>query len=188
MSTTDRRSRGGRLANLVHLPLSDRRFWNLQAMVVAIFLAQFGVDLAQNHGALSVADFVLDLLLFVPIIYGGSVFGLPGSLGAALTGIVLLVPSGLFLRDNVTEFWGECSILATVLIISVQIGHQFEVDRGQREQLLRNERARVESELHTTIMEAAAQKELTKSEEHFRNAFENNNSGMAVADFSGRFV
>jgi len=188
MSTTDRRSRGELLANLVHLPLSDRRFWNIQAMVVVIVLVQFGVDLAQDHGVILVPDFVLVLMLFIPIIYGGSVFGLPGSLGAALTGIVLLVPRELFLDHDATQLWEELTILATALIIAVQVGNQFEVDRRQREQLLLNERAKVETELHATIMEAAAQKELARSEEHFRNAFENNNSGMAIADFTGRLV
>jgi diguanylate cyclase (GGDEF)-like protein/PAS domain S-box-containing protein len=188
MSTTDRRSRGGQLANWVHLPLSDRRFWNIEAIVVVIVLAQFGVDLAQDHGVISFPDFVLVLLLFIPIIYGGSVFGLPGSLGAALTGIVLFVPRELFLDHDTTQLWGEFGILVTMFIIAVQVGNQFERERRQREQLLLNERAKVETELHATIMEAAAQKELARSEEHFRNAFENNNSGMAIADFSGRFV
>jgi diguanylate cyclase (GGDEF)-like protein len=173
---------------LVHLPLSDRRFWNIQVMVVVIVLAQFGADLAQDHGLLSVPDFVLDLLLFVPIIYAGNIFGLVGSLGAALAGIVLLVPNELFLRHNATEFWGELSILVTALVIAVQIGNQFEVERRQREQLLRNERAKVETELHASIIQVAAQKELARSEEHFRNAFENNKSGMAIADFSGRLI
>ena len=187
-NTTDRRSREGLLVNLVHLPLSDRRFWNIQTMVVVIVLAHFGTDLAPHHGALSVPDFVINLLLFVPIIYGGSVFGLPGSLRAALTGIVLLVPDELFLRHNATQFWGEFSILVTALIIAIQVGNQFERERRQREELLLNERAKVETELHATIMEAANQKELARSGEHFRNAFENNNSGMAIADFSGHFV
>jgi len=173
---------------LVHLPLSDRRFWNILAMVVVIVLAHFGADLAQDHEALSVPDFVINLLLFVPIIYGGRVFGLVGSLAAALTGIVLLVPNELFLRHNATEFWGEFSILVTALIIAIQVGNQFERERRQREQLVLNERAKVETELRATIMEAAAQKELARSEEHFRNAFENNNSGMVITDFTGRFV
>jgi diguanylate cyclase (GGDEF)-like protein/PAS domain S-box-containing protein len=188
MSTTDRRSPGDLLANLVHLPVSDRRFWNIQAMVVAIFLAQFGVDLAQDHGVFPIPDSVLVLLLFIPIIYGGHVFGLVGSLGAALTGIVLFVPRELFSNHDPNQPWEEFGILVTMFIIAVQVGNQFEVDRLQREQLLLNERAKVETELHATIMEAAAQKELAKSEEHFRNAFENNNSGMAIADFSGRLV
>jgi diguanylate cyclase (GGDEF)-like protein/PAS domain S-box-containing protein len=157
-------------------------------MVVAIFLAQFGADLAQDHGVIPFPDFVLILLLFIPIVYAGHVFGLVGSLGAVLTGIVLFVPRELFTQHNATHLWGEFGILVTMFIIAVQVGNQFDVDRRQREQLLLNERAKVESELHATLLEVSAQKDLARSEEHFHNAFENNNSGMAVADLSGRLV
>jgi diguanylate cyclase (GGDEF)-like protein/PAS domain S-box-containing protein len=173
---------------LVHLPLSDRRFWKIQAMVVVIVLAQFGVDLAQDHGVITFPDFVLALLLFIPIIYGGNVFGRVGSLGAALSGVVLFVPRELLSDHDATQLWGEMGILVTALIIAVQVGNQFEREHRQRGQLLLNERARVATELHATLMEVAAQKDLARSEEHFRNAFENNNSGMAITDFSGRLV
>src|SRR5450631_1994236 len=168
MSATDRRACGGLLANLVHLPLSDRRFWNLQAMVVAIFLAQFGVDVAQDHGVISIPDSLIVLLMFIPIVYGGSVFGRAGSLGAIVTGLILFIPRELFSNHDANQLWEEFGILATACLIAVQVGNQFERERRQREQLLLNERTKVETELHATIMEVAAQKELAKSEEHFR--------------------
>jgi diguanylate cyclase (GGDEF)-like protein/PAS domain S-box-containing protein len=186
--TVGRQRRRDLLINVAHPPLSDRRFWKIQAMVMVILLAQLGVDLLQDHGALSVPDFTVDLLLFIPIIYAGNIFGLSGSLGAALTGFVLLLPDELLLHHSAVEIWAQWSIIFTMFVIAVVMGNRFEVERRQREQLIRAERAKVETELPATLMEVAAQKDLARSEEYFRNAFENNNSGMVITDIGGRLL
>ncbi len=150
------------LANLAHPPFSDRRFWSAQAMVAAIFVVHLGGDLAREHAMTPIPGFVWILLLFVPIIYAGMAFGLVGSLGAALTGIVLMAPLEILLPHSPTELWEAWATLVIVFVTAVMLGASFEETRAAAESM-------------------AAAEVLAKSEEGFRLAFEYNMAPMAVA-------
>lgn len=83
-----RRSRKDLLAGLAHPPLSDRRFWVVEATVVVVFLARLGTRFAVDRGVISsVPGSVWILLLLVPIVYEGRTFGFVGSFGTALAGL-----------------------------------------------------------------------------------------------------
>lgn len=153
-------------ANLMHPPFSDRRFWIAQAMVAVVFLIHLGGDLAQDRTTFPVPGFAWILLLFVPVVYAGLTFGLVGSLGVALSGIVVQLPSELYLPHTATELWAAWSIYVILLITSIVLGLGFEESLAGAKTL-------------------AFAEALVEREEHFRLAFENNMAAMAVADLDG---
>ena len=135
--------RGSMAANLAHPPLGDRRFWMVQAMVVVAVLVHLAGDLAQDAGVSPAPGFVWTLLLLVPTVYAGTVFGLVGSLGAAVGGIALLAPEELLTRHSSTEAWGAWGILSMVLVTAVLLGYRFEEERSLRHRMVAAERERI---------------------------------------------
>ena len=131
------------ITNLAHPPFSDRRFWNAQFMVVGVFIIHLVFDFAQDHSVLSVPGFVWILLLFVPVTYAGTVFGLVGSFSTALVGIVVLAPSELLLPHSSLDLWGAWSIFVTMVATSVVLGYRFEQEHGLSQQLLKAEKDRI---------------------------------------------
>ena len=166
---TVRLSAKGLLANLAHPPLSDRRFWVAQAMLALVFLVHLGADFAFYRAMSPIPGFVWALLLFVPVVYAGSAFGLVGSLGIALTGIAVMVPSDLVLSETTKYLWGTWGTSALVLVTAVLLGVSFD-------------------ETRLAVRAQAAADALAKSEEVFRLAFDDNMAAMAVADLEGRVL
>jgi diguanylate cyclase (GGDEF)-like protein/PAS domain S-box-containing protein len=139
-------------------------------MVVLVLAAHLGADIAQDSGALPVPGFIWVLALLVPVVYAGMAFGLVGSLGAALSATVVLVPEELLTTHTTTQLWAGWSILVMVVVIAVLVGHRFEVQQVV---------ARAEAK-------ATGAEALARSEERFRLAFENNMVGMVLVDGSDR--
>ena len=173
------------VVNLAHAPLGEGRFWAVQAMVIGLFVVHLVTTIAPIHHAIPVSDSTIDLLLFIPIVYGGAAFGLVGSLGASLTGIALTVPMQLLMDHPTSEIWQEWAVLATTVVVAIQVGHQYEVERRQRELLRQVERTKVESELRALRIDAESQRALARRDALFRDAFENNTSGMYLLDRDG---
>jgi len=141
-------------------------------MVAVVVLLHFVATVVQDQAIIPFPDFVWILLLFIPVIYAGMVFGLVGSLGTALIGIVLIAPMTLFLRDTSTELWGEWSILAVVLVSAIVLGDRFET-----QQVITNVEKAAE------ISEA-----LRNAEERFRMAFDAAPIGMTFTSSEGQFL
>ncbi|NNN12787.1 MAG: EAL domain-containing protein [Acidimicrobiaceae bacterium] len=158
-----RRSNRGRIGCVERSPFSDRRFWVSQLMVAGVLLIKLAGDFAEHRAITPIPDFVWALLLLIPVVYTGTVFGLVGSLSTALTGIVVLAPSELFLPHTDIERWGTWSILAMVVVTAVLLG-----DRHEKVRDLARKQTTVET--------------LAKSEERFRLAFDDNVAGMALVD------
>ena len=114
------------LMDLMHPPLSDRRFWLAQALIAAALLVRLGADLARDHGITAASGFVWILLLFVPIVYAGSTFGFIGSVSVAREGLVLSIPQELPLAHSETQLWGAWSILAMVVAVAILLGVYFD--------------------------------------------------------------
>ncbi|MHB8189367.1 MAG: sensor domain-containing protein [Ferrimicrobium sp.] len=152
--------------NLMHPPWSDRRFWTAQMLVVTVGLIHLGADIAQDRGIIPVPGFVWILLLLVPVVYAGLTFGMVGSLCIALVGIVVMIPTELFLPHTIVELWGAWSIYAMALIIAIVIG--FGVERSRME-----------------IVARTAAEVSVKEEQRFRLAFDENMIAMTVADLEG---
>ena len=176
------------LVNLAHPPLAEGRFWAVQAMVLGLFVVHVMIAFAPVRHAIPVTDSSIDLLLFIPIVYGGAVFGLVGSLGAALTSIALTVPMQVLMSHPTPEIFREWGVLATSVVVAIQVGHQYEVERRQRELLRQAEHTKVESELRALRTEAEVQKQLARRDALFHDAFANNTSGMYLLDRNGRLI
>ena len=167
-----RRSARDLPANLLHPPFSDRRFQVNMAMVGAVLLVHLGADIAQDRGVFLVPGFVWTLLLLVPVVYGGTVFGLVGSLPAAICAFVVLVPEELLTHHSPTELWGQWSILAIVLVVAILTGDRFDSERDLRERLVLAERERVVSYLGDQPLS-------------FRHLFEALPDGVVLSDADG---
>ncbi len=176
------------VVNLTRPPLAQRRFWTVQAMVVGLFIIHLATVYSPIHHVIPVADSTLDLLLFIPIVYGGAAFGLVGSLGASLTGIALTIPMQLLMDHPASEVWQEWAVLTTTVVVAIQVGHHYEVERRQRELLRRAERTKLESELRALRIDAEAQRALARRDALFHDAFANNTSGMYLLDRYGHIV
>ncbi len=176
------------VVNLVHPPLTSGRFWAVQAMVLGIFLVHVAIAVTPMRDVIAVPDSTIDLLLFIPIVYGGAVFGLVGSLGAALTSILLTIPMQVFMSHPTREIFREWAVLATAVVVAIQVGHQYEVERRQRELLRVAEHTKVESEVRALRTEAEVQRELARRDAHFHDAFANNTSGMYLLDPTGHII
>ena len=159
------RDRGVRKAlsmDLMHLPLKDRRFWLAQSLLGAALLVHLGADLVQDQGIIPTPGFVSILLLFVPIVYAGSTFGLTGSVAVALEGIVFSIPQELLLPHSATQLWGAWSVLAMVFAVAILLGERFDKER----------------ERHALQLAI----EHLETEQRFQLAFANNVAGMTITD------
>lgn len=128
------------ITNLLHPPVGDRRFWNINIMVGVASMIHFGADMLQDHGGISVPGFVSILLLFIPLVYAGTTFGLVGSLAVTSEGILVCTPTELFFPHTASELWGAWSILATVSFSAVLLGIRFEQDKALHKAQLTTER------------------------------------------------
>ena len=183
-----RRSVRDLAVNLAHPPVRDRRFWYVQAMVVAVFVLHVATDVTRLHHLVPVPDFTTTLLLFVPLIYGGGVFGLAGSLGATITGTLFTIPDELLWRHSTVDLWGERGILVTAFVVSIQVGHQYEVARRHREQLRRAERVKVAVERRALRNEVEAHRQIERRDRLFRDVFEVSTAGIFLLDGQGRLL
>ena len=154
--------------DLMHPPISDRRFWLAQALIAAALLVHLGADLARDHGITAAPGFVWILLLFVPVVYAGSTFGFIGSVSVALEGFVLSIPQELLLAHSETQLWGAWSILAMVVAVAILLGVYFDKER----------------ERHALDLAA----EHLETKKRFQLAFENNVAGMTITDLSRRIL
>ncbi len=155
------------LGSLAHPPIREARFWSTQVMVVAVALLHLSVDVLQDRGTWGVPSFIIIPFLLVPVIYGAMSYGLVGALGPALTGVLVLAPTELFLEHTSLELWGGWSNLAFVVLIAALLGDRFEVARE-------------------VLVERTSREVRASEERRFRLAFDNNLSAMAVVNDEGR--
>ncbi len=174
--------------NLARPPLAAGRFWAIQAMVVAVFVVHLVTSLSPVHHLMPVPASSIDLLLFIPIVYGGATFGLVGSFGAAVTGIALNVIMQLSMDHTSGEMLREWAVLAAAVVIALQVGHQYEVERRHRDLLRLAERGKVDGELRALRVEAEAQRQLARRDALFHDAFDSNTSGMYLLDSDARII
>lgn len=140
--------------------------------MAGIALVHFGADLVKDGGVISVPDFAWLLLLFIPVIYAGMTFGLVGSLDTALVGLATVAPVTLLQSHSSTELWGECSILAVMVLAAVVVGDRFETQQAFT-------RVRRSAEIFEAIRD---------SEERFRLAFDAAPIGMTFTSREGQFL
>lgn len=133
---------------LLRLPWRDPRFWAAQGVIVLAMTAHVLADYLQNRTGFPAPGLVSELLVFVAIFYAGAVFGLVGSLGTALSAVLVLLPSEFILPHNPVQVWDGWSIVLLGIFVALVVGARFEMERRQTEALLLGERARVVGLFH----------------------------------------
>ncbi len=131
------------LTNLAHPPLRDRRFWYAQGLVLAVIVLQALADLAQNAGLVPVPGFVWYLLIFLPVIYAGTVFGLVGALATSLEATAAALPNELLVAHAPLARWAGMGTLAMVNACALLLGDRYERSRREVEEKLAEESERI---------------------------------------------
>ncbi len=131
------------LANLARPPLRDRRFWYAQGLVLAVVALQALGDLAQNARLVPVPGFAWYLLLFLPVIFAGTAFGLVGALAASLEGTLAAVPNELLVAHAPLARWAALGMLVMLNVCAVFLGDRYERRRREIERELAAERTRI---------------------------------------------
>ena len=159
-----------RMRALFTLPLSDRRFWTTQILIIGVVAASTSAEhLLPNSFISRVPDNSWVLLLFVPAVYAGVNFGLLGSLGSILSGTVVLGVAELIIPHRAIEVWPLLSTFVILLISAIVFGIGFEEKKMSTMKLMSAELS-------------------TKSEENFRLAFDGNMAPMVVADLDSHVL
>ena len=131
------------LANLAHPPLRDRRFWYAQALVLAVIVLQALADLAQNARLIPVPGFIWFLLIFLPVIYSGTAFGLVGALATSLEASAAAMPNELLVTHASLARWAGLGTLVMVNVCALLLGDRYEGNRRETEHKLAEERSRI---------------------------------------------
>ncbi len=125
----------GQRVDSAWLPLSEPRFWFVQAVVVALVtLHDFvlgGWRFTQLGGL--PAPFTFELLL-LPVIYAMFVFGVRGAVGTALWVSALTVTHWVFVaRLTATHLRIELGFLVLLNVVAILVGQRVESDRQARQ-------------------------------------------------------
>lgn len=139
----------------LHPPMRDRRFWAVQALVLALVAGHFGVDLVATTAAIPAGIPVV--LLLVPVSYAALNYGLAGSAATAAWATALWLPD-LLLPGERGHPGNDGIELAVVLAVAVFVGRHIDREREGREQahqfarmlltVQEQEQRRIAQELH----------------------------------------
>lgn len=148
------------LGQALRPPLRDRRFWFVQALVLAIAALHETADARDLLQPTGIPDFATVALFLVPIIYAALNFGMAGSIATAAWVALVTVPD-FFLVHTAEHHWIDGIQLAIIGAVAVFVGH-----RVEKEHLAR--------EAHRA------------AEARYRALFERNNNAILVVGDDGR--
>ena len=109
-------------------PIHDRRFWLVQALVVAIAAGHELADTTNFITPIGVPGFATVALFMVPIIYAALNFGITGSFATAVWVTVLTVPD-FFVIDKADHHWIDGTQLAIIDAVAIFVGQRVERER-----------------------------------------------------------
>ncbi len=113
------------LGRVLKPPLRDRRFWVVQALILALAAGHLLLDLHGGGLPLGIPDFTTVGLFLIPVIYAALSFGLSGSCASAAWGIVLMAPD-LLAVDSRADVWTDGTILVLIAVVAVAVGQRVE--------------------------------------------------------------
>lgn len=147
----------------------DRRFWAVQALVVALAAFHVIVEALEwvPHGG--IFYFLPEAFFLIPVGYAALNFGLHGSLATGLWCTVLALPNILIFHRGV-ELAGTVLQLVILNAVAVFVGH------------------RVEEETSARQMADSACRALQVSESRYRGLFEHAADGILVYQSDGRIL
>jgi PAS domain S-box-containing protein len=159
---------GARLAD-ARVPLNDRRFWLIQALVFAIAGLHNALEGIQTLPQSDLLCFVPTSFFFMPVLLAAAAFGRRGAVATAIWCTALTLPNS-FVWHSGFERYGEMAQIAFVDIAGVLLG------------------TRVDQERHAYARVAAVSRALELSQLKYRLLFESAREGIMVLDASGRIV
>jgi two-component system, NarL family, sensor histidine kinase DegS len=109
-------------------PIHDRRFWLVQALVVAIAAGHELADTANFITPIGVPGFATVALFMVPIIYAALNFGITGSFATAAWVTLLTLPD-FFVIDKADHHWIDGTQLAIIDAVAIFVGQRVERER-----------------------------------------------------------
>jgi len=160
-----RRLRSSPLA--VAAPISDARFWLVQALVLAIAGGHNAIEALGVAHQLGMLYFVPTSLYFVPVIYAAMYFGLRGSLPTAILCAVISIPNWLLWHEGLERF-GDMSQMLVVVFFGLFVGLRTSHERR----------------LISTL--EAVTRALELSESRYRDLFQSAGEAILVLDDSDR--
>ncbi|HEX6029796.1 MAG TPA: sensor histidine kinase [Tepidiformaceae bacterium] len=155
----------GEQSALFRQRLKDRRFWLIQALVVAVTLVHFVVELLHPmdlHGAY----FLPASLYLFPVLYASLNFGTSGAIPTAIWSACLAMPNVIFLHHGV-EAAGETFQVATMMLLGSVVALRVEKERAARQAA------------------EAAEQERRASEMKYRSLFDGASEAIVVVDSRG---
>jgi two-component system sensor histidine kinase DegS len=109
-------------------PIHDRRFWLVQALVVAIGAGHELADATNFITPIGIPGFATVALFLVPIVYAALNFGLTGSFATAVFVTVLTLPD-FFVIDKADHHWIDGVQLAIIDAVAIFVGQRVERER-----------------------------------------------------------
>ncbi len=143
---------------LITLPHYEETF------LLPAFIGQFSASLGLSRHAFE------RVLYLAPIVWAGFIFGWRGSFVTSLAALGCMLPRAILISDYQVDALFETG---AVFVVGNVLAISFASLRGEREY-----RTRLE----------AAQEELKKSEERYRQLFENAHDAIWIHDLDGNFV
>jgi PAS domain S-box-containing protein len=125
--------------------LADWRFWTVQALVIAVTVNHFVVELLHPfhlHGAY----FLPASLYLFPVLYASLAFGTSGAIPTAIWSACLAMPNVIFLHHGI-EAAGETFQVATMMLLGSVVAFRVEKERVARQTAEAAELERRASEL-----------------------------------------
>jgi signal transduction histidine kinase len=119
-------------------PLSDARFWVVQAMVVGFAALHYVSDTALAQRVHSIPAGVPVVLLVIPVGYAAVRYGLSGSVATAIWATLLWLPDLLLPHDE-GHVGNDLTELTVVIAVAGFVGYYIDKERREREQVVRAE-------------------------------------------------
>lgn len=113
------------------LRLRERRFWEVQALVLLITALHGVLESTEALGEEEALSFVPVSFYFIPIVYAGLNFGMEGALPTALWSAALAVPNVLAWHSGVQRV-GELLQLGIMIGIAVVVARRVDEETTQR--------------------------------------------------------
>jgi PAS domain S-box-containing protein len=171
--------------------MHDRRFWLVQAMVLAVSGGHVVGELLEilDGPHLEAVYFVPASLYFFPILYASLNFGREGAIPTALWSAVLAIPN-VYLWHHGLERVGEMFQLSMMILLAAIVAWRVDKEIAARQQAQATERARGLSELkYRALFDGAAEPILVvgnNSEIEEANAAAAELLGMPAEHLQGR--
>ena len=139
--------------------LRDRRFWLVQAMVLAVSGGHVATELLEvlDGPHLEAVYFVPASLYFFPILYASLNFGREGAIPTAIWSAALAIPN-VFIWHQGLQRGGELFQLSMMILLATIVAWRVDKEIAAREQAEATERARGLSELkYRALFDGAAE-------------------------------